>query len=268
MAQKKSTDAGGIASLGTAAATLRSTSTSDARGRGRALRLHGSIARDVGVLIVSGHYRPGDLLNGEISASDRLQVSRGAYREAVRILAAKGLVESRPKVGTRVSQPENWNLLDPDVLSWIFEFDPDEKLLVDLFELRNIVEPRAAALAATRRTDRQVAAMAKALQEMERHTLASDAGRLADQDFHTALLAASGNAFIVSMTSGVAAAIAWTTLFKQRETPLPRDPMPEHVRVFEAVRARDPDAAHAAMENLVRLALQDTTDARRKGRPA
>lgn len=234
----------------------------DARTRRRALRLHGSIARDLGVLIVSGRYRPGELLNGEISASDRLQVSRGAYREAVRILAAKGLVESRPKVGTRVSRPEHWHLLDPDVLSWIFEFDPDEKLLVDLFELRNIVEPRAAALAATRRTDEQVDAMARALDGMAKHTLAVEAGRLADQDFHAALLHASGNAFIVSMISGIGAAISWTTIFKQRESVLRRDPMPDHIRVFEAVKAMDPEGAHAAMANLVDLALLDTTAAK------
>ena len=90
-------------------------------------------------MIVSGRYKPGDLLNGEIAASDRLHVSRGAYREAVRILAAKGLVESRPKVGTRVSQQEHWHLLDPDVLAWIFEFEPAESLLTSLFELRRIV---------------------------------------------------------------------------------------------------------------------------------
>ena len=87
--------------------------------RRKALRLHGSIARDLGMRIVSGRARPGDILDGEIDASDRLEVSRTAYREAVRILAAKGLVESRPKVGTRVSLPERWHLLDPDVLSWI-----------------------------------------------------------------------------------------------------------------------------------------------------
>lgn len=235
----------------------------DARARRRALRLHGSIARDLGVLIVSGRYKPGELLNGEVSASDRLQVSRGAYREAVRILAAKGLVESRPKVGTRVSQPEHWHLLDPDVLSWIFEFDPDEKLLVDLFELRNIVEPRAAALAAERRSEQHLDAMQRALEAMSEHTLAVEAGRLADQEFHTALLHASGNAFIVSMTKGVGAAISWTTIFKQRDNPLPRDPMPDHLRVFEAVQARDAEAAHAAMENLVDLALLDTKNARR-----
>ena len=236
----------------------------NARARRRALRLHGSIARDLGVLIVSGRYKPGEVLNGEVSASDRLQVSRGAYREAVRILAAKGLVESRPKVGTRVSQPEHWHLLDPDVLSWIFEFDPDEKLLVDLFELRNIVEPRAAALAALRRGEEHLASMQQALDAMAKHTLAMEAGQLADQEFHTALLHASGNAFIVSMTKGVGAAISWTTIFKQRDNPLPRDPMPDHVKVFEAVRARDPEAAHAAMESLVALALRDTKDARKE----
>lgn len=251
------------AKSGKTAIVSKAARKSNARIRRRSLRLHGSIARDLGVLIVSGRYKPGELLNGEISASDRLQVSRGAYREAVRILAAKGLVESRPKVGTRVSQPENWHLLDPDVLSWIFEFEPDEKLLVDLFELRNIVEPRAAALAATRRTDNHLESMARALEEMTRHTLAVDEGRSADQDFHTALLHASGNAFIISMTSGVGAAISWTTIFKQRQNPLLRDPMPDHIRVFEAVRARDPEAAHAAMENLVDLALLDTTNARK-----
>lgn len=235
----------------------------NARLRRRSLRLHGTIARDLGVLIVSGRYKPGDLLNGEIAASDRLHVSRGAYREAVRILAAKGLVESRPKVGTRISQPERWHLLDPDVLSWIFEFEPDDTLLNGLFELRKIVEPQAAALAAERRTQTHLDAMARALEGMTQHTLAVEAGRIADQEFHSALLRASGNAFIVSLTSGVGAAVSWTTIFKQRDNPLSRDPVPDHVRVYEAVKAGDPRAAHKAMENLVDLALLDTTNARK-----
>ncbi len=80
------------------------------------LRLHGSIAREIGLLIVSGRYRPGHVLDGEVEASEQRRVSRTAYREAVRILAAKGLVHSRPRVGTRVSALEDWHLLDPDVL--------------------------------------------------------------------------------------------------------------------------------------------------------
>lgn len=240
-----------------------SSAKASARARRKSLRLHGTIARDLGVLIVSGRYKPGDILNGEIDASDRLQVSRTAYREAVRILAAKGLVESRPKVGTRVSPQSNWHMLDPDVLSWIFEFEPDDTLLANLFELRKIVEPEAAALAALRRTDEELASMEKALEGMASHTLASEAGRVADQEFHSVMLSASRNAFIVSLTSGVGAAVSWTTIFKQRHNPLRRDPIPDHRKVYEAVKASDPKAAHAAMLNLVELAQLDTANARK-----
>ena len=230
---------------------------------GKPLRIHGTIARDLGIRIVSGRYRPGEVLNGEVAASGRLHVSRTAYREALRILAAKGMVESRPKTGTRVSPRANWHLLDPDVLSWIFEFEPGDELLAGLFELRQIVEPQAAALAARRRTDAQIERLAKALAGMAEHSLASEAGRLADQDFHAALLDASGNPFLVSLTSGIAAAVAWTTIFKQRRRPLPRDPIPDHRRVFDAVQDGDPEAAHRAMSELVDMALLDTRRARR-----
>lgn len=225
----------------------------------RALRVHGRIARDIGVQIVTGRYSPGDILTGEVAASDELNVSRTAYREAVRILAAKGLVESRPKIGTRVSRMADWHLLDPDVLEWIFQHEPDPALLEALFELRRIVEPEAAALAASRRNPTQLAAMEDALERMEQHTLETDAGRRADQDFHAALIEAAGNAFLASLTSGVGAAIAWTTVFKQRKGPLVRDAVPDHRRVFEAVVARDAETAHDAMAALIDMAFRDTT---------
>ncbi|HWU80722.1 MAG TPA: GntR family transcriptional regulator, partial [Caulobacter sp.] len=114
-------------------------------------RIHGSIARALGIAIVSGQHQPGDVLNNEIDASEKLHVSRSAYREAIRILAAKGLVESRPKTGTRVSPRNRWSLLDPEVLAWFFESEPSEGFLQELYELRMIVEPAAAALAAERR---------------------------------------------------------------------------------------------------------------------
>lgn len=228
----------------------------------RALRLHGTIARDIGVRIVSGRIAPGRILNGEIEASERLKVSRTAYREAVRILAAKGLIESRPKLGTRVSESRRWHLLDPDVISWIFSGTPDERLLRGLFELRTVVEPAAAALAAERRTAGQLRSMRESLDRMALSSLALDAGRQADRDFHTALLEASGNPFLASLTSGVAAAVTWTTIFKQRKRPLPRDPLPDHERVYAAVAAGDAAAARAAMAELVHLALLDTTAGR------
>jgi len=244
--------------------------------RGSSLRLHGTIARDIGVRIVSGKIAPGRVLNGEIEASERLKVSRTAYREAVRILAAKGLIESRPKLGTRVSEPRSWHLLDPDVISWIFTGTPDERLLRALFELRTIVEPAAASLAAQKRSPEQLQALHTALEEMAASTLAAEQGRQADRNFHSILLEASGNPFLASLESGVAAAVNWTTVFKQRNRPLPRDPLPDHQRVYDAVAAGDASAARDAMAELVHLALLDTTGeipvsaraARRAARPS
>ncbi|QNP44325.1 FadR family transcriptional regulator [Sphingomonas daechungensis] len=225
------------------------------------LRIHGKLARDLGVQIVSGVIRPGELLETELAASERHQVSRAAYREAVRILAAKGLVVSRPKVGTRVTPREQWHLLDPDVLAWIFQSDPEDQVLEALFELRMVVEPEAAALAAERRTSDQVAIMREALRDMTEHTLGTAEGRAADQRFHTTLLLASANPFLRTLTSSISTAVSWTTALKQRVRPLVRDPVPDHAEVLEAIASRDPDAARRAMRKLVELALFDTRTA-------
>jgi DNA-binding FadR family transcriptional regulator len=227
-------------------------------GSRESLRLHGSIARDIGVLIVSGRYRPGHVLDGEVEASSRRRVSRTAYREAMRILSAKGLVSSRPRVGTRVSPMEQWQLLDPDVLSWAFSGEPASEVLHGLFELRTIVEPAAAALAASRRSQRSLEQMRHALDAMAKHTLSTEAGRIADQEFHAALLSATANPFIVSLTNGVTAAVNSLTEFKQRIAPLKRDPVPDHLRVYDAIAAKDAEGARAAMSELIRLAIMDT----------
>ena len=116
----------------------------------RKVRLPGKIAAKIAGKIVSGRLLPGTTLDGEIEASRVLKVSRLAYREAIQILVAKGLVQSRPKFGTRVTPPTQWHLLDPDVLGWMFAKEPPRELLASLFELRKMFEPEAAALAAKR----------------------------------------------------------------------------------------------------------------------
>src|SRR5689334_2294469 len=232
----------------------------------RALRLHGTIARKLGIAIVAGEYKPGDLLDSEIAASEQFAVSRTAYREAVRILAAKGLVDARPKVGTRINPQSKWNLLDPDVLEWTFESEPDMTLLNSLFELRNVVESAAAGLAAMRRSAAHLKAMRIALDGMGEHTLATPQGRQADLDFHTTLLEATDNPFIISLTSGVNAAISTTTIFKQRKRPLRRDPLPDHLRVFTAIADKDASKAQKAMSELIELARADIPITRRSER--
>jgi DNA-binding FadR family transcriptional regulator len=236
----------------------RPVSTSDSTGRKRSLRLHGTIAQDIGLRIVSGQLPPGHVLDGEIEASAHLQVSRTAYREAVRILAAKGLVDSRPKLGTRVSEPERWHLLDPDVLGWMFA-RPDKAVLNSLFELRTVVESAACALAATRRSGKQLKALRDSLDRMRHHTLESALGQEADREFHTILLAASGNRFLASLSSGVAAALLWLPALQESKGPLLRDPIPDHERVYDAIAARNPKAATQAMTGLIKLALLDTS---------
>jgi DNA-binding FadR family transcriptional regulator len=217
------------------------------------------------VRIVSGRIKPGRILSGEIEASAKLRVSRTAYREAVRILAAKGLVNSRPKLGTQVSAPGQWHLLDPDVLGWMFTSSPQAAMLQELFELRTLIEPAASALAATRRSKAQLKALREALEQMKQHSLTSDPGQQADRDFHTVLIEASGNRFLTSLSSSVAAALLWMPVLQQGKGPLVRDPIPDHERVYEAIAASDAKAAARAMTDLIQLALLDTS--RRHAKP-
>ena len=152
---------------------------------------------------------------------------------------------------------EAWHLLDPDVLSWAFVGRPRREFVLALFELRNIVEPAAAALAATRRTTANLKDMRHAIERMSHYTLAKREGLEADQDFHAALLRAAGNPFLASLTASIGAAVRTTTLFKQRHHPLPRDPVPDHLHIFEAIAARDPNRADKAMRELIILAMRD-----------
>jgi DNA-binding FadR family transcriptional regulator len=230
----------------------------------RSLRIHGTIARQLGIAIISGRYAPGDILEGEVVSSEQFSVSRTAYREALRILAAKGLIDARPKIGTRINPRSRWNFLDTDVLEWIFDTEPDAHTLNALFELRDLVEPAAAALAASRRTAAQLAAMRVALEAMRVHTLASAAGQDADLAFHATLLQATHNPFLVSLATSVGAAIHITTVFKQRHQPLRRNPMPDHDRVYEAIAKKEPARARAAMRGLIRLARIDTASGTRR----
>ncbi len=218
----------------------------------------GALAHRLGVDILRGVYASGETLPNEIESSTLLDMSRSAYREAIRILAAKGLVESRPKAGTRVTARHRWNVLDPEVLRWMFETEPSERFILGLYELRLITEPAAAALAARRRTEAQLEAMDAALIIMAQETLATEAGRQADLDFHDALMRATDNEALASLSSSISAAVAWSTRYKQRLKALERDPVPEHRAVYEAIARGDVSDARWRMESLVRLALHDT----------
>ena len=111
--------------------------------------VHGNTLDWLGEAILTGHYPVGSSLPPEPMLCEELGVSRTVVREAIKTLAAKGLVSVRPRHGTHVRPRGDWSLLDRDVLSWLVgKGDPDRELLLEIQEVRSIIEPAAAALAA------------------------------------------------------------------------------------------------------------------------
>jgi DNA-binding FadR family transcriptional regulator len=228
-------------------------------GKGSELRprnsspLHMLLAQKLAHDIISGQRLPGDVLPTELDMSISLAISRTAVREAIRILSAKGLVEPRPKRGTCVTEKAGWNLLDPDVIGWMFADTPEDRLVRNLFELRLIIEPAAASLAALRRTVTHLAAMS----HMDRATLFTEAGRQADKDFHAALLAAADNDQLTSLNASIGASVALSTRYKIEQDVLGPNPVLAHRVVYEAIERGDAAEARWCMESLIRQAMKD-----------
>lgn len=217
--------------------------------------IHHIIARQIGSAIVAGELKPGDRVGGEHSQSRNFGISRPAYREAIRKLLAKGLLETRPKSGSHVAPRRRWNLLDPEVIDWMFSGSPDPDFVRDLLELRVLIEPAAAALAAARRSEGQLQEMQEAIDKMIEHGLQSSLGRDADRRFHNCMLVASGNEAFMTLSDSIEAAVNWITLYKHRVVPYAGDLNDEHRAVLEAIALRDPDLASTRMRNLLEITM-------------
>ena len=233
-------------------------------------RSHGSLAHTIATSIIKGEMAPGELLPNEEKASASFGVSRSAYREAMRTLAAKGLVVALPKVGTRIAPRAAWQLLDPDVLAWHFEAEPSESFVRDLFELRNAVQPTAAILAAQRRDDHDVSQLADALARMARSGPNSGGWLNAIVSFHKGVLLATKNEAIASLSPAISANIRWSTKLQMSlpSLKLVRDPVADNARVFETIAAQNSREAGHAMASLIDAAQVDTLENLRRYREA
>jgi DNA-binding FadR family transcriptional regulator len=220
--------------------------------------VHMSIARELGTSIVTGQRPPGSLLPRETEIAAQFKVSRGLIRESMRTLAAKGLVESKQKAGTKVRDRSQWHLLDPLLLAWMFEGAPPQKFVQSLFQLRLIVEPAAAELAAAARTTQQLSRMGHALERMAEHGLPTAEGQRADEEFHSIILEATGNELLHNLAASISAAVRWSTFFKYRAFRQFGDPMPAHRAIFDAIANGDAAAAREATVALVQQAHLDT----------
>ncbi|HEY4277639.1 MAG TPA: FadR/GntR family transcriptional regulator [Conexibacter sp.] len=224
--------------------------------------LHGQAVQQLGREIIAGRRAPGELLDPE-QLETELGVSRTVVREALRVLTAKGLLAARPKVGTHVRERSEWRMLDPDVLRWRYETATDFAFLDSLAEVRQIIEPAGAALAAQRRTDADLATLREALSEMERAHAARDAEAATASDlvFHRALLAAGHNELLEQMEMVIAAGLRVRDRLVH-ERPDWDDATPDHAAVLEAVQARDADRARERMEALLERGVRDAKAAR------
>jgi DNA-binding FadR family transcriptional regulator len=210
-------------------------------------KLPGRIARDLAAAILSGEYKPGDRLFGEIAFSDRLNVSRATYREAIQILATKGMVSSNPRGGTIVNDKSMWQFLDPEVLDLLFETGPEKELLQDLRELLAVLMPKAAALASLRRSDAMLARMQTAFDAMH----AGDGNQHACQDFHCTVFQASGNTYVTSLARGLAAAIDAALRFQRQNGANWQDHVRDHWRILQAITFRSGEEADRYTQNLI-----------------
>ena len=222
---------------------------------------HG-VCNAVGQDIVAGKLRPGQLLPIEAELSRKFAVSRASLREGLRALAAKGLIEARPRRGTIVRPKQYWDILDPDVLAWMAHAPPDQEFLMALLELRTSIEPVAAHLAAQRASPRQILDIEDSYRAMAAslpHDL--EACCRHDLDLHERIIAASGNAFLARFAAVIRTAlrISFVVSYDARESY--ENSLVEHWAVADAIRKRLPDEAERAMRVLLKGTARDLAPA-------
>lgn len=222
------------------------------RAAGGMARVHDMIVSTLGRQIVSGHFAPETALGSEIELGQLYSASRTAMREALKILSSKGLIDSRPKVGTVVGARSNWNMMDPMVLGWALEdTQQSAKVMEDLYILRRAIEPVAARLAAVNHEEEDYHAIRRALRAMATYV---DHRDKAEQDlaFHIAILRATGNDLFLSL--GELISVGLRHIFRAGFDATPDEDdrwITRHRRVADAIHARDPDSAEAEMHILL-----------------
>ncbi|MBD8066573.1 FadR family transcriptional regulator [Devosia sp. PTR5] len=218
-------------------------------GRSLARNLHSDVLWTLGYAIVSGEYKEGSILPSDSDLLERFGVSRTVLREALKTLAAKGMIEARARIGTRVLPRNRWNLFDADVLAWHFEMGPDVDFLRSLAEVRIGIEIEAAALAAERASPEQIEMLRACVQRMAGAETPEDFARH-DLDFHKIVAAASGNPFMASISALVEMALtaAFTISSPVNDPVALESTVRTHGAIAAAIGAGKPDDARAAMK--------------------
>ncbi len=235
--------------------------------RASAARMGGSrmgqaqIVRAMGTAILRGDYPEGTLLPPEGELMGQFGISRTVLREVLKTLAAKGLVVSKTRVGTKVRSQVDWNMFDSDLLGWRLDLGMDLRFLNSLYEIRLAVEPAATALAALRRSDESVARMRGLINEFRHsgHTRSSFAE--IDLALHLEIATASGNPFMRAIGAIIEAALMATFVDSApvADGERLRRSTEDHAEIVEAIAAGDATRAAAAMTNVIEVGRKNRT---------
>lgn len=229
--------------------------------RGRDMNLTQQVAHFLGLAIVRGEYGDHNPVPSEADLCKQLEVSRSAAREAVKSLAAKGLLSSRARQGIRVLPESEWNLFDADVLRWIRDSNPSLELLREFTELRLAIEPEAARLATGRHEATELAAIANALERMRRAESGYEDPLEADIEFHRRILIASGNRFFAQFGRLIDTTLRVSIRYTNRLKGVQAAAYDDHKRIADAIFEHRPDDAAGAAKLLVVEAITLIDDA-------
>lgn len=227
----------------------------------RKAAVHDTVVRELARRILGGALAPGASLPNEAELCAELKVSRSSLREAVRVLAAKGLVEPRPRTGTRVRERDDWDRLDPDLLAWAGELEPDIDFVAGLIEARRVIEPAAAEFAARRASARDLAAIEEAYEGMAT-SLPHDIEAYCEADlrFHSAILKASHNPVLAHLSGIIGAALMSAFRLTTEHSRSYQRTLQVHADVLDAIRLRDTARARETMLRLITVAADDLGD--------
>lgn len=213
------------------------------------------LTHELGKAIVTGKYKIGEGLPTEANLCIEYDVSRSATREAVKMLSAKGLIESRPKKGIKVLPATNWNMFDTDVLGWILSSNPSLSLLKSFTEVRAAIEPQAAALAAINATTGELDMIEAALKRMKEAEKGLDDTLDSDIAFHTSILKASGNPFIIQLSDFISTALRVSIRYTNKTKGEDGD-INKHAYIFQTIKSKKPEKARKAVQEILDEALE------------
>ncbi|MDR5760586.1 FadR/GntR family transcriptional regulator [Caballeronia sp. LZ035] len=223
--------------------------------------LHRQVLNQIGEQICSGKFAPGDILPAEDELAQLMQVSRITIRETVKSLSAKGMLQVRRRHGTIVLPRAHWQLFDPDVITWRARAGAvDGDLIRDLMELRTIIEPNAAKLAAKRATPEDRRAVRRAFKAMERAVAGQGEYVPADLAFHGAILTACHNQFVQQMQNALSAILRTSFELSSEIEGGPARSLPMHGALCVAIENGDAHAAEQAVLTLIERAEKDFDD--------